>query len=246
MNEVTPLFILLLVHFLADFYFQSEAIAREKMRKTRYLILHSTIYAALLCLGAFLPFRPLPALLPVVVLSVTHFLIDWLKILYDRHYEKPWNRFGSFCVDQALHIGLICIAYFGCLQFVPVSTWWDKMPFLGEFLDECIACVLIMAVCLKPPAILVGRLLDCFGHEKSNADTLDKGGYVIGLLERFVVVILILNGYIGEIAFVLTAKSVARFKEFEKEGFAEKFLIGTMASIAFALAASLLLLSLHP
>ena len=43
------------------------------------------------------------------------------------------------------------------------------------------------------------------------------------------------------IAFVFTAKSIARFKEIENnQGFAEVYLLGTLASVVFAMGSALL------
>lgn len=242
---MSALFILLTAHFLADFYFQTEAIAKNKERKFRYLLLHAVIYAVMLYLGAILSVHPLGAILPITVISLSHFAIDWLKIVTDRHLNTARTHLYSFCTDQLLHVAIILIAYFGCLRFSSPAPWWSTLSSY-PLLHEYIVYALIVLLCLKPPAILISRLLACFEPEDSEPQSPDKGGYLIGLLERFIVAILIINGHVGEIAFVLTAKSVARFKEFEKSGFAEKFLIGTMASISFALAVSLLLMRFVP
>lgn len=242
---MTQLFILIIAHLLADFYLQTEAIAKNKGEKFRYLLLHAVIYAATLYLGAILSVHPLRAILPMAVVSLAHFAIDWLKIVTDRHLNTPRTHLYSFCIDQLVHIAIILIAYFGRLRFSSPAPWWPSLNG-SPLLHEYIIYALIVLLCLKPPAILISRLLACFEPKDSEPQSPDKGGYLIGLLERLIVAILIINGHVGEIAFVLTAKSVARFKEFEKSGFAEKFLIGTMASISFALAVSLLLMRFVP
>lgn len=238
---MTQIFILIAAHYLADFYFQTATIAREKATKFRYLLVHAAIYSVFIYVGMAVSVHPLNALLPAAVVSLSHFAIDWLKITADRHLGNPWHRFGSFCLDQIIHIVILFVVYYGCLQYELASPWWNSLASLPH-LQEYTVYSLILLLCLKPCAIFVSKLLECFGQSEANGQVPDKGGYVIGLLERFIVAVLIINGHIGEIAFVLTAKSVARFKEFDKDGFAEKFLIGTMASISFALAISLFLL----
>ena len=47
--------------------------------------------------------------------------------------------------------------------------------------------------------------------------------------------ILLLNNQFGVIGFVLTAKSIARFKQMENRDFAEKYLIGTLTSFLIVL-----------
>ena len=54
-----------------------------------------------------------------------------------------------------------------------------------------------------------------------------------------------LTGQVSAIGFVLTAKSIARFKQFEAQGFAERYLVGTLASTAFAIFTALVLWKLR-
>lgn len=64
-------------------------------------------------------------------------------------------------------------------------------------------------------------------------------GTIIGKLERIITAILVLCGQYGVIGLVLTAKSIARFKQLDDKAFAERYLVGTLASLAIALAASI-------
>ena len=50
-----------------------------------------------------------------------------------------------------------------------------------------------------------------------------------------------LNNQFGVIGFVLTAKSIARFKQMENKDFAEKYLIGTLTSFLIVLISVLIL-----
>ena len=49
------------------------------------------------------------------------------------------------------------------------------------------------------------------------------------------------NNQFGLIGFVLTAKSIARFKQMEDKNFAEKYLIGTLTSFLIVLITILIL-----
>jgi hypothetical protein len=75
---------------------------------------------------------------------------------------------------------------------------------------------------------------DCVG-EKTEENPVDKGGYLIGIFERLITVTFVLLGQYGALGFVLAAKSLARFKQLEQQGFAEKYLVGTLLSISLAL-----------
>lgn len=60
-------------------------------------------------------------------------------------------------------------------------------------------------------------------------------GRVIGMLERLFVYIFILAGQYAAIGFILAAKGLVRFREFEHRTFAEYVLIGTLLSTLLAL-----------
>jgi hypothetical protein len=62
-------------------------------------------------------------------------------------------------------------------------------------------------------------------------------GRVIGLLERVLLYLFILQGQYGAIGFILAAKAFTRFKALDDRPFAEYVLIGTLLSACLALAA---------
>ena len=78
----------------------------------------------------------------------------------------------------------------------------------------------------RPPA--TGDTSDVIGQAEYNR------GRLIGLLERLLIFFLVLQQQYTALGFVLTAKSIARFKELENRDFAEYFLIGTLLSIVIA------------
>ena len=67
-----------------------------------------------------------------------------------------------------------------------------------------------------------------------------KAGRIIGMLERALVFIFVLNAQFGVIGFVLVAKGITRFKELDKRSFAEYVLIGTLMSLLCALILALI------
>ncbi len=65
-------------------------------------------------------------------------------------------------------------------------------------------------------------------------------GRVIGVLERIFIYLFALSGQFAAIGFILTAKGIVRYKEFENRTFAEYVLIGTLLSALLALLTALL------
>lgn len=64
-------------------------------------------------------------------------------------------------------------------------------------------------------------------------------GATIGVLERLLIVTFVLTGSTAAIGFVVAAKTLARFKQLDDRDFAEYYLLGTLASVAIALASAL-------
>ena len=62
-------------------------------------------------------------------------------------------------------------------------------------------------------------------------------GRIIGVLERFIVLLLMAVQAYPTIAFLMAAKGLIRSKDLESRDFAEYFLIGTLASMCLALLA---------
>lgn len=68
-------------------------------------------------------------------------------------------------------------------------------------------------------------------------------GRVIGMLERIFIYVFAIAGQFAAIGFILTAKGVVRYKEFNDRTFAEYVLIGTLLSALLALLIALLVKS---
>ena len=83
--------------------------------------------------------------------------------------------------------------------------------------------------------------------EQNTDDEHVNAGTIIGILERVIVVVLVLMKAAAAIGFVLTAKSIARIKQLENDdNFIERYLVGTLLSVAGAIAAVLLLSRFYP
>lgn len=72
-------------------------------------------------------------------------------------------------------------------------------------------------------------------YRRNFSGGLKGAGALIGFLERVLTLTFVLLGDYTAIALVFAAKSIARYKKLEDQDFAEYYLIGTFASILFAL-----------
>jgi len=90
-------------------------------------------------------------------------------------------------------------------------------------------------ICLFLGSVIVSLLCRRLRTDAMGRNRVKGTGKIIGILERFVILtFVLLNQYTG-IAIVLMAKSIARFDELKERDFAEYYLVGTLASISFAL-----------
>ena len=112
-----------------------------------------------------------------------------------------------------------------------------------EYFKTFILYIIVFSIILDPASVLIRKLFISISpktYSKAYSEEL-KAGNIIGKLERTIIAILLLNNQFGLIGFVLTAKSIARFKQMEDKNFAEKYLIGTLTSFLIVLITILIL-----
>ena len=77
-------------------------------------------------------------------------------------------------------------------------------------------------------------------HYFTYSSPLHSRGRLIGYIERLLVISLTIVGAYPSIAFIIAAKSIARFKQLDDRNWAEYFLLGTLSSIFLGLMLGLL------
>jgi hypothetical protein len=89
--------------------------------------------------------------------------------------------------------------------------------------------------------VFAGQIIDALLPKDSDnpKKPMDRMGAGIGVLERLLVVLLTLTAGPASISLVIAAKSLARFRQLNKQGFAERYLVGTLASVTIALLSAL-------
>jgi hypothetical protein len=89
--------------------------------------------------------------------------------------------------------------------------------------------------------VFAGQIIDALLPKDSDnpKKQIDRMGAGIGVLERLLVVLLTLTAGPASISLVIAAKSLARFRQLNKQGFAERYLVGTLASVTMALVSAL-------
>lgn len=223
---------LLLAHLIADFLLQPDAWVQEKeLKKFRSpkLYLHVLVHGAVTWLLVW----DLSFWLAVIVIIVTHYSIDLLKVLL----QKPANRTLWLVTDQLLHLIVLVLVWL---------TWADPELSFADFPSENILIVLTAAIFLtSPTSVTVKAIISQWTPDTfySLSTSLPDAGKFIGYLERLLVLTFILFNHWEAVGFLLAAKSVFRFgdlKETHDRKLTEYVLIGTLLSFGIAIAVSLL------
>lgn len=229
------IYILLIAHFLADFTFQSAKLAQRKVDSFKCLVIHSLIYGGAY-FAVFLAFIGTSYItFPYIIIIIFHFLIDWIRIWLEKRVANRTVVFAAFIIDQIAHILVIVFTYIIFNLEAKINYIYVQMMQWTDF-EKIIAYTLIFVIIWDPAAVFIKKLFSYLVDQQDNSldDNSAQIGRIIGKLERVIIVILVLCSQFGAIGFVLAAKSIARYKQLEDKDFAERYLVGTLASAAIA------------
>lgn len=228
---MTILLNLLLAHFIADFLLQNRQLVETKKYSVLPILLHSLIVGGL----SYIFVRMLAI---SVFIFISHFIIDFAKNRTVEHILKISNqkRFYMikillFILDQVLHIIVIIFLLYIFRERILYTSYLHIPENLSII---CLAYLFTIWV----SSFLIGFLTKPYEMQiKVDKESgLTGAGKIIGQLERFIILTMILtNNPIG-IGFLFTAKSIFRFENLKKRKLAEYILIGTLYSFVFAIA----------
>lgn len=216
---------LLLAHILGDFLLQPDKWVTEKNNSAntlKYLLYHTGVHLILLLL--ILGFNVKEYGAGIAIITVSHFLIDILKIKLSNKY----SHIGLFIADQMLHISVI----------LAVSQYYEPTLFVFRDLWNFHNIVLITAILLltQVSAIVIKNGLIKW-KIVARGEHPNIGKY-IGMLERLFIFYFIINNHWEAVGFLLTAKSIFRFGDLNNakdRNLTEYVLIGTFISFGLAI-----------
>ncbi len=235
----------LLFHMLFDFYFQTNKMADKKESNRIALGLHCLIYAAGAAATVALLFEASVAATAAsfTVFALSHWFID--GSLRRKITGPDLSPVGSFLIDQMLHIVLLFMLSVLCCHL------WVMRPVASSLLDARgveLSWVSTLCFCGRPCSIAIAKVLQSHrnpGTVQSAGTSIAHSGKWIGIFERLIVAALSLLNQYSAIAFIFTAKSIARFKQLESDkDFAEVYLLGSLASVFLAMASAILFMYL--
>ncbi|HXB09950.1 MAG TPA: DUF3307 domain-containing protein [Puia sp.] len=216
---------LILSHLLTDFVLQPTSWVEDRGKKhfaSLKLYLHATVTAGL----AYI-FIGWQYWLIALVIFITHLFIDgWKSYL-------P-GRITYFLIDQLLHLLVI----FGCW-----IVWFNQWSFIGNrwqrLNSDLHVWILLTALVFVtfPAGILIGQLTSRWSEKIDDPEnSLANAGKWIGIIERVIVLLLVLQSQWTVMGLLVTAKGIIRFSEKDRqEAKTEYLVIGTLLSIGVAM-----------
>lgn len=241
MNVLTFILLQLIAHLLADFFFQSAQMAKEKNSigfKSRLLPMHILIVFVCSWLFSF----QIEFFVGAGIIAILHYIIDGCKAMANKH-RTFWKY--AFFVDQLLHL----------LVLVGVSLLFEKYHGLQPIIEfsltpKFVAICAAYLICFRPANFVVKEVfrssqIDVAIAQQEKAEVLDgadelpNAGKLIGILERMLTLTFILIGQYHAVGFLIAAKSVLRYKDTDTLK-TEYVLIGTMLSFGIAVVLGIL------
>lgn len=239
------LYLFFIGHVLGDFYLQSSELAINKDESFKKLMKHSVMYLISMVFVTG-PVFSLKALIYALILSISHFLVDLVKFfMKNRIIMNDKREVWVFLIDQIIHVLIIVfatamiyfsnesISYIGGLQNVLNDTAID--------FQEVLSWALSLLIIIKPVSVTIKKLLYPYRPMRSEDGGHPNAGAFIGVLERCIILMLLSVGQYSAIGFVLTAKSIARYKKIvDDPKFSEYYLLGTLLSAMTVIATYLI------
>ena len=224
---------LLLAHLLGDFILQPGSWVEKKQEKklrSWQLYVHTLIHGALIMLLVW----DIEFLIPAVLITVSHGLIDTSKLVFQ---EEKTKRIWFF-IDQILHLVVILIVWY-----------YAENPSLNFGIFTATDFVLLLTAVVfitNPSSIIIKTVISQWIPDsgQTNIASLQNAGKYIGVLERLFVFTFVLMNHWEGIGFLIAAKSVFRFGDLKNSAdlkLTEYVLIGTLLSFGIAISAGLLL-----
>lgn len=237
--------LLLIAHLIGDFFLQPVKLVEKKKNCIEGLIIHSLIYTLMISLMLLLFGNIWEITFWLFLILISHFSIDYFRIKFAKKYNNNDFSFWSFIIDQVLHVLLLVIISLVIKSNLnSIGNAIYNIFFLKE-MDHNIIINYFLAflIVLTPASVFIKHFFNYIFNKTDICESVesDNVGALIGMLERVVILLLGALGLYGSIALVLTAKSLARFKQLGDKEFAEKYLVGTLISLIIAILALLII-----
>jgi Protein of unknown function (DUF3307) len=215
---------LILAHLITDFMLQKSHWITE--RETKHyraptLYLHGLITAAGALLFIGWQYWPI-----AIFILITHIAIDIWKSY------RP-KTVAYFLLDQCLHLIVMLLSWIITFSNAPAIV-----QSVQSFVAKPKLWILLTGFVFitTPAGILIGQLTTKWREKIDNPEGLANAGKWIGIVERVILLVFILQQQYAAIGILIAAKGIIRFSEKDRQEVKTEYLvIGTLMSIVIAL-----------
>jgi hypothetical protein len=219
---------LLLAHLIGDFVLQPYRWVEQKERK-KYASIHLYYHCAVHTALVWIVLWDSNPWIVGLAIALVHWAIDLSKI----YFQTPSTKTRWFVIDQLLHI----------VSLIAVWMVWQgyRLDWVAHFNSvELWVYATAVAILAFASKIVIETLMIQWSAvlpEAKNESLVNAGKY-IGILERLLVFVFVVNGHWDAVGFLLAAKSVFRFGDLtaaKDRKLTEYILIGTLLSFGIAI-----------
>lgn len=216
-----------IAHLLGDFVFQPHAWTVKKSSKV--LTWYHVWHALIIFLFSFSLSLDYGFLTSAILLTIIHFLTDILKSFFQIKFKGKESTY--FFIDQVIHIVFLVL--------ISLSYYYQcGVSFVYDVPIKYLVIIASFVICAKPANILIKNIFISLSisipkteNKEDENNDLPNAGKLIGLMERFLVLALILVGQYSAVGLIIAAKSILRFRDNKKN---EYVLVGTLLSFGIA------------
>lgn len=240
---------LVLAHIVGDFFLQNQHVCDEKRDKvlcSPYMYGHAFVIFVLSSIVMF----SVKFWFAALIIGISHLCIDSIKSFIEKKLKSKGtvfeNRFSLwlFVLDQCIHIIIILIVSWWLVKYHN----WSQPEFMKVVNARYLLVIIAFLMCSKPANVLIRLILDYCQVKTIKGDVVDnsvkedasfKSGALIGVFERWIILAFMLVNQYLTIGYLITAKSILRFGEGERNERIEYILAGTLVSFAIAITCGL-------
>ena len=184
--------ILISIHLLADFLFQTSAYSERKRQVLSTLFLHSFIYLIIFVAILSPIFEIKKIILFSLIISASHFFINVIKNKLEKIFPQRRLQFLFFSFNQLLHfIAIVGFYYILNIENFTSQLYIDLKD--CEYFKTFILYITVFSIILDPASVLIRKLFISISpktYPKAYSEEL-KAGNIIGKLERTIIAILL-------------------------------------------------------
>lgn len=222
--------LLLTSHLISDFVFQPSSIIDLKKRSllkgnlTHMVIIGFTQGLTILYFKLLIEINLLDLLLILVLVTVSHLIIDLLKsLLYNKLRKRPRMDFWVFVLDQVLHLTILY------LISLTVQIDISNYNFTLYAISIYIFTLLVANYTIDKLWEIINEKNSKNNETKEN-ETSEISG-IIGIVERGIILTGMILGIYESIIVVVAIKSLIRLKDNKIKS--DYYILGSLMSLLF-------------